>query len=84
MSKQEEYPEEIIDGRGEDDGFLSAVIEKAQVFSQEMVKIFPTLHPSLTKQEIYHIQEIVRSYSYIGFRRGYLQGYNDAKQQDHD
>jgi hypothetical protein len=81
MSK-EEYPEDVIDGRGEDDGFLSAVIEKAQVFSQEIAKIFPTLHPSLTKQEIYHIQEIVRSYSYIGYRRGYFQGHSDAKQKD--
>lgn len=81
MSKEEEYPEDVIDGRGEDDGFFSSVLDKAHVFSGEMVKIFPSLHPSLTKQEIYHIQEIVRSYSYIGYRRGYFQGHSDAKQQ---
>lgn len=76
--------DDIIDSREDDDGFFSSVIEKADVFSEEMVSIFPTFHPDLTEQETKRIREIVQAYSYIGFRRGYFQGHADAKQQDNE
>lgn len=76
------HPEDVIDGRGEDDGFLSSVIEKAQAFSEDMLSIYPMFHPDLPQHEVDRIRQVVQSYSYIGFRRGYLEGYNDAKQQE--
>ena len=82
MSKEEEYPEDVIDGRGEDDGFLSSVIEKAQAFSDEILRIYPTFHPGISQNELDRIRTAVQAYSFVGFRRGYLEGYNDAKQQE--
>jgi hypothetical protein len=82
MSKEEEYPEDVIDGRGEDDGFLSAVIEKARAFSDEILKIYPSFHPGISQDALDMIRKAVEVYSFVGFRRGYLEGFNDAKQQD--
>ena len=82
MNKEEECPEDVIDGRGEDDGFLSSVIEKARVFSDEIVSIHPTFHLGMSQEELDRIKKVVEAYSFVGFRRGYLEGFNDAKQQD--
>jgi hypothetical protein len=82
LSTENQHPEDVIDGRGEDDGFLSSVIEKAQAFSEDMLSIYPMFHPDLPQHEVDRIRQVVQSYSYVGFRRGYLEGYNDAKQQE--
>lgn len=76
--------DDIIDGRGEDDGFFSSVLAKADAFSEEMISIFPMFHPDLTEQEAKRIREIVQAYSFIGFRRGYFQGHADAKLPDQE
>lgn len=84
MSKKNSNPEDVIDGRGEDDGLLSYAIELAKLFSEETLRIFPMSHPDLPQDEVDRLRTIVKSCNYIGFRRGYLQGYADAKQQEDD
>jgi hypothetical protein len=84
MSKEEEYLEDVIDGRGEDDGLLSYAISQAGVFAEEMLKVFPLSHPDLPQDEIDRMRTLIKSCSFIGFRRGYLQGHSDAKQQDNE
>lgn len=84
MSKENEYPEDVIDGRGEDDGLLSSAIELAKLFSEEMVSLYPIFHPDLPQDEIDRMRTIIKSCSHIGFRRGYLQGYADAKLLDQE
>lgn len=82
--------DDILDSREisvEDDGSLSLLttaIEKAKVFSEETVRIYPLFHPDLPGDEIERMRTIVKSCSHIGFRRGYLEGHADAKQQEHE
>lgn len=78
MSKEEEYPEDVIDGRGEDDGFFSSVIQKAQAYSEDIASVFPKFHPQIPQDEI----DRIKSLSYIAYRRGYFDGHADAKQQE--
>lgn len=82
MSKESEYPEDIIEGAYyEDDGLLSSAIHKAKAFSDEIVNLHPKFHPDIPQHELDRMRTIIESYSFVGFRRGYLEGYNDAKQQ---
>lgn len=82
MSKEEEYLEDVIDGRGQDDGLLSYAISQADVFAEGMLSVFPMSHPDLPQEQIDRMRTIIKSCSFIGFRRGYLQGHSDAKQQE--
>lgn len=78
--------DDVLDSRDvEDDGSMSLLttsIEKARAFSEENLRVFPTFHSELPKDEIDRMRTIIESCSYIGFKRGYLEGYADAKQQD--
>lgn len=80
--------DDVLDSRDvEDDGSMSLLttsIEKARAFSEENLRVFPTFHSELPKDEIDRMRTIIESCSYIGFKRGYLEGYADAKQQDND
>ena len=78
--------DDVLDSRDvEDDGSMSLLttsIEKARAFSEENLRIFPTFHGEFPKDEIDRMRTIIESCSYIGFKRGYLEGHADAKQQD--
>lgn len=80
--------DDVLDSRDvEDDGSMSLLttsIEKARAFSEENLRVFPTFHSELPKDEIDRMRTIIESCSYIGFKRGYLEGHADAKQQDND
>lgn len=80
--------DDVLDSRDvEDDGSMSLLttsIEKARAFSEENLRVFPTFHSELPKDKIDRMRTIIESCSYIGFKRGYLEGYADAKQQDND
>lgn len=76
------FPDDVIDSRGEDDGLLSFAMELAKLFSEEMVSLYPIFHPDLPQDEMDRMRTIIKSCSHIGFRRGYLQGYADAKKSE--
>lgn len=82
MEEEEEYFEDVIDGRGEDDGLLSYAISQAKIFSEGMLGVFPMYHSELPQDHVHRMRTIIKSCSFIGFRRGYLQGHSDAKQQE--
>lgn len=82
MSKEYEYFDDVIDSRGKDDGLLSYAISQAKIFSEGMLDVFPMSHPHLPQDEVDRMRALIKSCSFIGFRRGYLQGYADAKQQE--
>lgn len=80
--------DDVLDSRDvEDDGSMSLLttsIEKARAFSEEALRVFPVFHSKLPKDDIRRMSTVIKSCSYIGFKRGYLEGYADAKQQDND
>lgn len=82
MSKENEYPDDIIDGRGADDGLLSHAIAQANLFSEETLRVFPLSHPDLPQDEIDRMRTLIKSCSFIGFRRGYLQGHADGNKSE--
>lgn len=82
MSEEEEYPEDVIDGRGEDDGLLSYAISQATIYSEEVLRVFPISHSDLPQDHVDRMRTIIKSCSFIGFRRGYLQGHSDATPPD--
>lgn len=81
MSKEDKYFDDVIDSRGKDDGLLSHAIAQAKLFSEETLRVFPLSHPDLPQDEIDRMRTLIKSCSFIGFRRGYLQGYADALQK---
>lgn len=78
--------DDVLDSRySENDDSLSLLttsIEKAKIFSEETLRIFPLSHSELSQDEVNRLRTIVKSCSYIGFRRGYLQGHADATPPD--
>lgn len=74
------FPDDVIDGRGEDDGFFSSVIHKARAYSEDIVTVFPNFHPGIPQEEI----DRIKSFVYIAYRRGYFDGHADAKPHDQE